>query len=110
MKNLIILLLAVIICLNPMCSGATLECEDEIIYNENVEAGSFVYRFEKDLGTRRYLRIEIITNGVKTKKIIEEDQVKMVVVNGKEMWETAPVFISSNSQVIVYFVECEYVY
>lgn len=110
MKNLVFLLLAAITCMNPMCSGATLECNDEVVYNEYVEAGSFIYRYENELYGNDYLKIEIITNGAKNKKIVNPKQSKMVIVDGKEMWETPPVFISERSQVIVYRVSCEYVY
>jgi len=110
MKKLIILLFAAIICMNPMCSGATLQCEDEAIYDEYVDAGSFIYRYENNLFGKDYLKIEIRTNGVLTKKIIRSEQLKKVIVDGKEMWETSPVFISDNSHVIVFFVSCDYVY
>jgi len=110
MKKFTFLLLAAITCMNPMCSGPSLECSDKVIYNEYVEAGSFVYKYENKPAGNNYLRIEIITNGVKTKKTIKPAQMKKVLVDGKEMWATSPVFIIDRSQVIVYFVSCEYLY
>ena len=110
MRKIALLLLAAVVCMNPMCSGAALECDDEVVYNEDVNAGSFTYQYETELSGNDYIRIEVITNGVETKKIIKPAESKRIVVNGKEMWETPPVFISDGSQVIVYWVSCEYVY
>ena len=110
MKKLIILLLAAIACMNPMCSGATLQCEDEEIYNEYVESGSFVYRFETELSGNDYIKIKIITDGVETEKIIRPKHTKKVIVDGKEMWETSPVFITDRSQVLVYWANCDWLY
>jgi len=109
-KMMAFLFLAAISLMNPMCSGASLECNDEVVYNEYVKPGSFTYRYESELGGKDYIRIEIITDGVKTKKIIKPGQAKKVIVDGKEMWETTPVFLTDSSQVIVYWVDCEYIY
>ena len=110
MKKLAFLLLAAFSTMSPMCSGATLECEDEEVYNEYVEPGSFTYKYENELSRLDYIRIEIITGDVKTIKTIEPEQSKLILVDGQEMWETTPVFISERSQVIIYRVECEYIY
>ena len=110
MKKYLILLIAAVMCMNPMCSGAQLECEDELVYDEYVDAGSFTYTYENKLSRYDYLRIEIITNGVKTKKIIKAEQSKLVLIDDKEMWETSPVLITDRSEIIIYRVSCEYVY
>lgn len=110
MKKLAFLLLAAFSTMSPMCSGATLECEDEEVYNEYVEPGSFTYKYENELSGNDYIKIEIITDGVKTKKIIKPEESKKIIVDGEEMWETTPVFIADNSQVIIYWVSCEYLY
>ena len=110
MRTFIILLLATVACLNPMCSGATSECEDTELYNEYVEAGSFTYTYDSQISSHDYFKIKIITDGGTTQKTIKSSQMKKVTVNGEEKWETSPVYISARSQVIVYLVDCEYVY
>lgn len=110
MKKIIILLLAAILSMNFMCSGASLDCTTREVYNDYVAAGSFTYRYETELYDDDYFKIKIITDGKKTEKIIEPEQTKRIIVDGKEMWETSPVFITDSSNVIVYRVDCEYVY
>lgn len=110
MKKMVFLLLAAVTSMSPMCSGATLECKDEVIYNQYVDAGSFTYRYETELSGKDYIKIEIITDGVKRKKIIKPGESKKITVNGQEMWETTPVFITDRAQITVSWVSCDYVY
>lgn len=110
MKKLILLFIAALLTLNPACSGGTLECNDTLEHQQEVNTGSFIYTFKEPLSVNNYLKIIIPKDGKNIKKEIKEEQTKSVMVNGEKMWQTIPILITQKTEISIYRVKCEYVY